>query len=152
MIQTTDPQPAWLENQYAYDAVQPHAVTSVEREQAGGGMITDEFEYDANGNMTCRFEDGVVWEQMYNVENRLWQIKRMDGTSCSNMGGVIENWTFYYDGDGVRIKETHTDFETSPTTITTVRPTEFFWLILSAELRRFNGGYGVVSLGWVEDG
>ncbi len=43
----------------------------------------------------------------------------MDGTSCSSMGEVMEDWTFFYDGDGVRIKETHTDFETSPTTITT---------------------------------
>ena len=43
----------------------------------------------------------------------------MDGTNCSNMGGVKEHWTFFYDGDGVRVKETHTDFETSPTTITT---------------------------------
>ena len=40
-----------LENVYHYDKPQPHAVLSVEREQPDGTIVTDEFEYDANGNL-----------------------------------------------------------------------------------------------------
>ena len=77
--------------------------------------MVDAFEYDDNGNMTCRFEGGVLWQQVYNAENRLWWIKRMNGTSCSNMGSADEYWSFYYDGDGVRIKEVYWDGSTTTT-------------------------------------
>jgi RHS repeat-associated protein len=50
--------------------------------------------YDANGNMTCRLEDGAAYLQSWNAENRL---------SSVAIGG--QTTTFIYDGDGNRVKK-----------------------------------------------
>jgi RHS repeat-associated protein len=90
---------------YAYSSTDHvHAVTSVTRTN-GQNTVTDTFTYDANGNMTCRFEGGKYYNQEYNVENRLWQVT-LRNNSCS--GTVSATWTFTYDGDGTRVKQVYT--------------------------------------------
>ena len=56
------------------------------------------YAYDANGNMTCRVENGITYKQEYNFENLLSAVKKMNGTCAS--GTVLETTTFLYDGDG----------------------------------------------------
>ena len=75
----------------------PHAVTSVQRP-----VGTDAFAYDANGNMTQRTEFGVVWAQTFNAENRLASI-------TNTTADPDQTWTFVYDGDGNRVKQTNPD-------------------------------------------
>ena len=61
--------------------------------------------------MTCRVEvvgagtTTSVYD--YNDENRLWKIREVSGT-CASPGTKPSdnaNWTFTYDGDGIRVKE-----------------------------------------------
>ena len=79
---------------------QPHAVTSLT-----DGEVTNTYQYDENGNMTCRIEDGVTYKQNYNTENRISSISKMNG-DCSSTT-VVESWMFAYDGDGVRTTTAH---------------------------------------------
>ena len=100
-----DPQatnaPGWTAFTYTYSATIPHAVTSVSIE----GGSTNSYEYDLNGNMTCRVEGGVTFKQDYNAENRISAIHKMNGT-CST-GTVTESWLYGYDGDGIRVTTAH---------------------------------------------
>ncbi|MCC6298907.1 MAG: RHS repeat-associated core domain-containing protein [Anaerolineales bacterium] len=75
-------------------------MTSVAVENGG----TDSYEYDANGNMTCRIENGVVYTHTYNAENRASSIAKRN-TDCT--GTIIESWSFAYDGDGMRVMTAH---------------------------------------------
>jgi RHS repeat-associated protein len=87
------PQTGWVASDYLYEASPPHAVTSVD-----DGVTLNEYQYDANGNMTQRVEFGVTWTQTFNAENRLAAIS--DG---------MDAWTFVYDGDGNRVKQVNPD-------------------------------------------
>jgi YD repeat-containing protein len=88
---TTDPQavqePGWTDRVYTYSNTQAHAVTNVTSETR-----TNTYQYDANGNMTQRVENGVTWTMTYNAENRL--------ASMTNGTGA---WLFSYDGNGNRV-------------------------------------------------
>jgi len=99
-----DPQasnpPGWTGSTYSYSATIPHAVTSIAIESGG----TNTYEYDANGNMTCRIENGVVYTHTYNAENRASSIAKRN-TNCT--GTIIESWSFAYDGDGTRVLTAH---------------------------------------------
>ena len=68
-----------------YSGTKPNAVTSL----SNGASFT----YDANSNITQRIEGGVVYTQVWNVDNRLVQV------DCTTQ----PTW-FYYgpDGDLVR--------------------------------------------------
>ena len=68
-------QPSWLEASYGYNGSQAHAVTSVVRDQAGSGSVTDSYQYDNNGNMTFRYEGGTLNKHYYNAENRLEEVE-----------------------------------------------------------------------------
>ena len=72
---------------YGENGAGPHAVTSL----SDGSL----FDYDANGNMTVRVENGVMQEYTYDIENRLISIIK-DGV-------LIAEYT--YDGDGGRVKK-----------------------------------------------
>lgn len=50
--------------------------------------------YDGNGNMSWRLLDGTAYEQVWDVENRLVQVKK----------GASVQATFLYDGDGARVR------------------------------------------------
>jgi YD repeat-containing protein len=52
--------------------------------------------------MTERVEDGTTWTQTFNAEGQLSQIT--DGS---------DTWTFIYDGDGNRIKQSNPDGTTT---------------------------------------
>jgi len=41
------------------------------------------------------------------AENRFYIVKRVEGT-CGTPGTIHEQWTFVYDGDGIRVKQVHT--------------------------------------------
>jgi RHS repeat-associated protein len=90
----------------------PHAVTSVLR--PGG---TDSFTYDDNGNMTCRVEGGMTYNQVFNVENRMETIQKLNsGQDCpedpntlADAQNVDSQWDFVYDGDGNRVKQVNPD-------------------------------------------
>lgn len=76
---------------------QPHAVKSygVEAENP-----TNIYNYDANGNMTSRTEDGILYTQTWNAFNMLRQV-----TWTEN--GEIHTVTFGYDPNGVRAVKVH---------------------------------------------
>ena len=49
----------------------------------------------------------TTWLYVYNDENRLAEIRNVSGT-CASPGAKASdnaNWTFTYDGDGVRVSE-----------------------------------------------
>jgi RHS repeat-associated protein len=93
-------QAGWFARTFAYSATIPHAVTSVSPETG----TLDTYQYDANGNMTCRIENGAVYTHTYNAENRASSIAKRN-TDCT--GTIIESWSFAYDGDGVRVTTAH---------------------------------------------
>jgi RHS repeat-associated protein len=91
----------WFARTYTYSTTIPHAVTNVTPETGS----PDTYQYDANGNMTCRVESGITFKQDYNAENRISAIHKMNG-NCST-GTVTESWLYGYDGDGVRVTTAH---------------------------------------------
>jgi RHS repeat-associated protein len=80
-------EPGWAEKVYTYSNSHAHAVETV---SLPSGQNT--YQYDANGNMTQRVENGVTWTQTYNSENRL-----------ATMSNGTTTWLFSYDGDGTRV-------------------------------------------------
>jgi RHS repeat-associated protein len=98
--QATNPA-GWFARTYAYSASIPHAVTNVTPETG----TPDTYEYDLNGNMTCRIENGVTYTHTYNAENRASSIAKRDG-DCET-GTILESWSFAYDGDGNRVTTAH---------------------------------------------
>jgi RHS repeat-associated protein len=98
--QATNPA-GWFARTYAYSASIPHAVTSVNPETGS----PDTYEYDLNGNMTCRIENGVTYTHAYNAENRASSIAKRTG-DCAT-GTILESWSFAYDGDGNRVTTAH---------------------------------------------
>jgi YD repeat-containing protein len=80
-------EPGWNASAYTYDANHPHAVSTVTND-----TTSNSYQYDANGNMTTRSENGVTWTQTYNAENRL-----------ASMTAGTTTWLFSYDGDGNRV-------------------------------------------------
>ena len=107
----SDPQPAtppagWVARTYAYSGTQPHAVTSVVSDQSTVGS----YQYDANGNMTCRIEDGDVFIQAYNAENRIFTVAKFDSGDCTTHSTQLAAWSFSYDGDGTRTAQLYTPY------------------------------------------
>jgi len=88
----------WFARTYQYSATIPHAVTNVTPETGS----PDTYEYDANGNMTCRVEGGVTFKQTYNPENRISTIQKLASGTCASPGNLSAHWAFAYDGDGTR--------------------------------------------------
>jgi RHS repeat-associated protein len=76
-----------------------HAVTAL-----SDGSV---YEYDANGNMTCRAEGGQVFIHSYNAENRMVGVTLVSG-DCDTWGDALATWAFTYDGDGNRVKQVYT--------------------------------------------
>ena len=64
----------------------PHAVKAVDHPT---GSYDAAYEYDENGNMTCRVEENITWVQEYNEENRIEKIHQVnDGCSDSSETGI----------------------------------------------------------------
>jgi len=78
---------------YKYSGGKPHAVTHLSAAQGGAG--TQQFWYDANGNMTTRVIGGATYGQGWDAENRLTSV---------TVGG--QTTAFTYDGDGALVKKT----------------------------------------------
>src|SRR5690606_31884627 len=97
----------WVTKEYSYSETIPHAVEEVSVQQSAVGT----YEYDENGNMTCRTEEGVVYIQEYNTENRISSIIRLADGDCETPGNYATEWEFTYDGDGVRTKTETTVYE-----------------------------------------
>ena len=55
------------------------------------------FTYDANGNMATRVKAGVTTQYIYDLENRLTEVKKQS----------VSQVKYYYDGDGGRVKKIH---------------------------------------------
>ncbi|HEU0293301.1 MAG TPA: RHS repeat-associated core domain-containing protein [Anaerolineales bacterium] len=87
----TAPAPA----SYTYDTNHKHAVTAL--------STGESYSYDANGNMTCRVENGITYKQEYNYENLLSAVHKMNG-NCTT-GTIAETTSFVYDGDGNLVKK-----------------------------------------------
>lgn len=77
----------------------PHAIVSV-----GPYAGTDDFGYDAMGNMTTRDEAGVSWIQPFNADGRLESVTDQ---------GTSDAWDFVYNGDGVRVRQENPDGTTT---------------------------------------
>jgi RHS repeat-associated protein len=58
-----------------------------------------DYDYDANGNMLARTEQGVGYTQAWDEENRLSEV-RYGGTSST-----WDTYAFAYDADGVRVQQ-----------------------------------------------
>ena len=80
---------------YAYDATHKHAVSSVSNQ-----LSVDSYQYDANGNMTQRVENGSTYTQTFDAENRLISV-------TVNPSG--QTTQFIYDGDGNLVKKINPD-------------------------------------------
>jgi RHS repeat-associated protein len=80
---------------YIYSRAHPHAVTQVTHPQG-----TNQYVYDANGNMTQRLEVSntqvTTYTQAFDIHNRLVAI-----TMTNSISRAMSR--FYYDGDGNRI-------------------------------------------------
>jgi len=94
-------QAGWFARTYQYSPTIPHAVTNVTPETGS----PDTYSYDANGNMTCRIENGVTYTHAYNAENSASSIAKRSG-DCAT-GTILESWSFAYDGDGNRVSTAH---------------------------------------------
>jgi YD repeat-containing protein len=90
----------WFTRTYTYSTTIPHAVTNLTPETGS----PDTYDYDANGNMTCRIENGAVYTHTYNAENRAASIAKRN---TNGTGTIIESWSFAYDGDGTRVMTAH---------------------------------------------
>lgn len=113
----------WTNKTYTYGAdTQKHAVTSVVVTDENNVQTTNTYRYDANGNMTCRAENGAIYLQTYNAENHLNGIALLptpgEGQTynCSTVVPQAKTWAFTYDGDGIKVKQVFTD---STSTLTT---------------------------------
>ena len=91
--------PGWTSAIYSYDSSRPHAVVSVERYAE-----TDQFGYDAMGNMTTRDEGGSSWNQPFTADGR------MEGITNQ---GTSDSWDFMYNGDGTRVGQENPDGTTT---------------------------------------
>jgi RHS repeat-associated protein len=78
----------------------PHAARAM-----GNG---NSFEYDANGNMTVRREklDGIsyAYTQTWSIDNRLIGV-----TKALTSGVVLAQTSYFFDGDGVRVRKDDPD-------------------------------------------
>jgi RHS repeat-associated protein len=99
---------------YTYSGVNagPHAVTSTCDEWDTSNPPAcigthNTYQYDDNGNMTQRIEDGVTWIQTFDAENHLISVSG---------GGTTT--TYVYDADGNRVKRTVNDG--TPPVVTTL--------------------------------
>ncbi len=91
-----------------------HAVSSVSSDQSSVGS----YQYDANGNMTCRIEDpstgsgqAATYKQVYNAENRISSIQKLAEGTCDDVIKIAMQWDFAYDGDGVRVTTLATSYD-----------------------------------------
>jgi hypothetical protein len=57
--------------------------------------------------MTCRVENGEIFNQIYNAENRISAIQKLtEGSTCpapntsADVEDISAEWLFGYDGDG----------------------------------------------------
>lgn len=100
-------QSGWKTRAFTYNASIPHAVASVTENSTPVASYT----YDANGNMTCRVEEGVTYLHAYNTENRISSITRLASGDCATPGANTTQWDFAYDGDGVRVATLTTPYE-----------------------------------------
>jgi RHS repeat-associated protein len=96
---TATSEPGWQTSYYSYNPDHPHAVAEIVRPSA-----TDSFSYDAIGDMTSRTEAGTTWNQPFSEQGRLAGV--MDT-------GTSDEWSFGYDGDGVRIRQDNPDGTTT---------------------------------------
>jgi RHS repeat-associated protein len=77
----------WAYTLYNYtDPAHKHAVTSL--------SSGEQYQYDANGNMTQRIEGATTYTQNFDIENRL--------TSVTVNG---QTYQYVFDGDGKKVKE-----------------------------------------------
>ncbi len=83
----------------AAGSARPHAAT-------GAGL--NSYVYDANGNMTVRREvsgtDTFVYTQTWSIDNRLIGV-----TKALTNGVVLAQTSYFYDGDGVRVRKDDPD-------------------------------------------
>ncbi len=96
----------WQERTYTYSETIPHAVTSVAYDEE-----ENTYTYDANGNMTCRMEDGEWFIQTYNAENRIASIQKLAEGTCEDVVKLSMQWDFVYDGDGTRTTTLTTPYD-----------------------------------------
>jgi hypothetical protein len=60
--------------------------------------------------MTCRVENGLKYNQVYNAENRLATVQLLEQGDCPQANHLAETniaatWNFVYDGDGNRVRQ-----------------------------------------------
>lgn len=76
----------------SYDTNHPHAVST-----HGNNL----YDYDDNGNMTLRTEDGIAYTQTWNAYNMLRRVEWIDTNDADHLV------TFGYDADGTRVVKIH---------------------------------------------
>ena len=120
--QTPTPAPGMTNKSYSYgNSTHVHAVTALSTGEA--------YSYDANGNMTCRVENGMIYNQVYNAENRLATVQQLGQGNCPAAdtlatASIAATWNFIYDGDGNRVQQEY--FEGAFGQNITVKGTDYF--------------------------
>lgn len=104
---TPTPTSGWTLRSFTQDSAHPHAVAAVTENQQPAANYT----YDANGNMTCRVEEGVTYLHDYNTENRISSITKLASGDCTTPGNSAAKWDFAYDGDGTRVATMTTQYD-----------------------------------------
>ena len=57
-----------------------------------------------------RIENGDVFLQSYNAENRISNIIKLSSGDCTTPGNYAGVWNFSYDGDGTRVGQLYTPY------------------------------------------
>src|SRR5258708_1883418 len=114
-------QAGWVGNNYTYTAGKPQAVAQVKQNDINAAVI-GQYAYDANGNMTCRVENSLTYNQVFTSENRLATVQQLSSGACPtpdtlSTTNISATWTFTYDGDGNRVEQVYVAGSTTLTTL-----------------------------------
>jgi hypothetical protein len=110
-----------------------------------GQATLGSYAYDANGNMTCRMENGEWFKQEYNTENRISSIMKLAEGTCEEVIKLSTKWDFAYDGDGVRVSTLTTPYDTNGSPLTPSLTAYYFGGAYEVRSESAQNGYNTIK-------